>query len=166
MKRLLCLLLTLILCFSLMACHDDQPKLQAPVNFYYPRLEPTYGTANGMIAPVSAEGAGFDQETLLNRYLQGPADKDFVSPFPADTKLLSLTDKDTIINLQLNQNFAQLTGMDLTLACACLTLTTIELTGADTVRIFVKDSTLDGAPQIVMDRNCLTMLDIYTPEST
>lgn len=168
MKRILCLLLTLAVCCGLCACRQEAPKIQEPVQFYYRRTVPVYGTADGIIAPVTVEGAGRLEkpEELLNEYLRGTAQEDFEQTFPVATKLLSLTiDGDTAV-LRLNPSIAGLSGMDLTIACACLTLTTIALTGVTTVRINAGNVSLDGAEEIVMDRGCLTMLDLYVPETT
>lgn len=168
MKRSLCMILIFAFCFTFFGCQQDQPKLQSPVNFYYPRLEPTHGSADSLIAPVPTEGSGYadDPTGLLNLYLLGPSDESFVSPFPSGTVLLSLSVTEDTIHLQLNKSFAQLTGIDLTLACACLTLTVIELTDAEYVSITAENTTLDGSAQIIMDRSCLTLLDVYDPEST
>ena len=168
MKRSICLLLLPILFLGILGCQQDQPKLQAPVQFYYPRLEPTYGSSDSLIAPVPTESMSYggDALALLNLYLSGPQDPAFTSPFPSGCRLLSLSVTDGTAYLQLDPSLAQLTGIDLTLACACLTLTAMELTRSEAVCISAKDAVLDGAPQILMDRSCLTLLDVYIPETT
>lgn len=168
MKKLLCLLLALCLVLSLPACREDRPSLKKPVNFYFPRVTPTYGTADGFIAAVPSEGAGYQDDPvgLLNFYFEGPSDVSFRNAFPVGAQLLSLSVTDGVAQLQVNKTFAQLYGLNLTIACACLTMTVLDLTGADSVVITARHANLDGQNQIVMDRSCLTLLDQYTPETT
>ena len=166
-KRMICLILLFCVAATLPACVQNQDKIQVPVNFYYLRQETTYGSADSLIAPITAEGADYsnDPAGLLSQYLKGPGQNGWVSPFPRGTQLLSMELVNGFLRLTLSENFASLTGMDLTIACACLTLTALDLTGANSVRISVEGATLNGAEYIRMDRNCLTLLDINENDS-
>ena len=167
MKRLTAILLLCAIALSLGACNDRQEKIQVPVNFYYPRQEATYGASDSLIAPVTAEGMGYSNDPvgLLTVYLQGPGDNRYRSPFPEGTRIVSMELVNGIVRLTLSENFAALTGMDLTIACACLTLTALDLTGANSVRISAEGTTLSGSDYIRMDRSCLTLLDIIDNET-
>lgn len=168
MKRILCLILTLSILLCLLGCREDTPTIQQPVELYYRCSYDVSNLPDSIIAPVIAEGAGYtdDIQGLLNSYLRGTSADGFEVTFPASTKILSISVQDGIANLEMNDALARLSGIDLTIACACITMTTIGLTGAQTVRIQAANETLDGAEQIVMDESCLTMLDTYTPETT
>ena len=167
MKRLISLLLLCALVLSLSACQKEEQKIQEPVNFYYLRQEATYGSADSLITTVIAEGMDYknDPAGLLNLYLQVPEDSNYRSPFPSGTRIISMEHANSIVRLTLSENFAALTGMDLTIACACLTLTTLDLTGAGSVRISVEGTTLNGSDYIRMDRSCLTLLDTINNET-
>ena len=167
MKRSICILLFLSILFSMTGCRREQEKIQVPVNFYYPRQEATFGSADSLISPMVAEGADYadDFMGLLTAYLLGPKDDNWRSPFPAGTQILGFEENNGFIRLTMSRNFANLTGMDLTLACACLTLTVLDLTGGNSVRISVPGATLNGAEYIRMDRNCLNLLDIINNDS-
>ena len=167
MKRLIPLLLIFALLLSLSACQTKQEKFQVPVNFYFPRQEATFGSADSLIAPVTAEGMGYsgDPVGLLTVYLQGPKDNRYRSPFPTGTKIESMELVNGIVRLTMNEAFADLTGLDLTIACACLTLTVLDLTQANSVRISVAGTTLNGESYIRMDRSTLTLLDIIDTDS-
>lgn len=167
MKRSICILLLLSILFSMAGCHQEQEKVHQPVNFYYPRVEATFGSADSLIAPIIAESADYANDTvgLMTAYLQGPKDEHYLSPFPAGTQILGFEENNGFIRLTMSRNFANLTGMDLTLACACLTLTVLDLTGGNSVRISVPGATLNGAEYIRMDRNCLNLLDIINNDS-
>lgn len=161
MKQIISLLLLFSLILSLFGCTGETPKISDPVSFYYCRKELTYGTADSVILAVTAEAAGHreDPRYLINQYLAGPEDDALAPTFPAGVTLQSLTVADDTVDLLLSSAFAGLSGMELTIACACLTLTVIELTGAQTVRIRAAASLLDGSDEIVMDESCLLLLD-------
>ena len=155
MKKRIAYFLAIVLLLGLCGCGQEAVKLHTPVNFYYLRVEPTYGSSDSLIAPVATEGFGYSgrEAALLELYLTtAPDSEQYYSPFPADLKLLALDISGSTADIQLDKSFAKLTGMDLTLACACLTLTVLDLTEVETVRITAKNATLDGVAQIIMDR--------------
>ena len=166
-KRLICLILLLGICVSLPACRQQQEKFQVPVNFYYLRQEATFGSADSLIAPVTAEGINYSNDPvgLLTEYLRGPGDSRCLSPFPAGTYIVSMELVNNIVRLTLCEDFATLTGMDLTAACACLTLTVLDLTGANSVRIYAEGATLNGSDYIRMDRSCINLIDLIENDS-
>ena len=166
-KRIICLALLFSLCLSLPACHQQEEKIQVPVNFYYPRTDTNFGTADSLISPITAEGRNFTDDPigLLNFYLQGQTGDNRRSPFPADTQILSMEQINGIVRITLSSHFATLTGLELTIACACLTLTVLDLTGGNSLRISVPGTTLNGAEYIRMDRNCLNLLDVIPTNS-
>lgn len=168
MKKLLCLLLCGVVLLTAAACSEEKPKYEAPVRLYYRTFVAEDEIAESVIAPVTVEGAGrlADPKQLLNEYLKGTSEAGFETTFPASTKLLSLEITDETAFLQLNGALARLSGTDLTIACGCITLTTIEITGVTTVHIRASNETLDGAEEIVMDANSLILMDLYASEPT
>lgn len=159
MKRILCFLLTLTLLTCLAACGADGPE--DPGNFYYLRTEAQYEGTDGIIAPEERELNGLrgDIGPLLEAYLQGPADKDLESPFPRDTVLLDWQMIRGSLHLNLNDTFAQLSGIDLSLACACLARTCLELTDATTIRIRANGAMLNGSTYVILSNDNLFLAD-------
>ena len=161
MKRLLCLILIAAAALSLCACGGSGSPSE-PVSFYYLLREPelVYNRDDGIIRPETREGAGFlpDPAAVLELYLQGPLDNTLSSPFPAGTKLVSLKREEEILTLELSRPFSSLEGLDLSLACACLSITAMELTGAEAVTI------LCDRINITMDRNSLQLSDTSLPD--
>lgn len=155
MKRSLCLILALLLVLPILGCSRKEAKIEVPLNFYYLRSEPTYGAADSLIAAQVTEGRSYDGDTLaiLNSYLRGPSEDGFASTFPASTKVLEMTVEGGTVYLSMNSALARFSGMDLTAACACLTLTVLDLTGADAVTITASGETLDGESSVTMTRN-------------
>ena len=161
MKKTLCLIFAFALLLSLSACASSEEKVQTPVYYYYRQMELTYGADPGVLDKEAREAAGHlqDYTYLLSEYLEGPKNFSLYNPFPRNTVLRSFALQDGTAFVQLSASFASLTGLDLTLACACITLTVCELTGAQQVTIRADDSLLDGNPQITMSPDSLLMLD-------
>lgn len=161
MKRIIAAFLLLVLFPCLTACANHKDTIQEPVAFYYRRADITYGNSNSVILSESADAADCNGDALLllNQYLKGPQSEDLAQTFPAGTAVITLAVEENKADILLSPQFARLSGMDLTIACACLTLTALELTGTETVVIHAHQSTLNGMEQIVMDKNCILLLD-------
>ncbi len=163
MKKLLILLLCAVLLLSFAACASDKPSFESPVQLYYRTKPDENSLTQSVIGAVTAEGAPYaaDPAALLNEYLKGTGEEGFLTTFPASTKLLSMEITDGIAKLQLNASLARLSGTDLTIACACIAKTTMELTGVTTVTLRASGETLDGAESITMTADNLILQDIY-----
>ncbi len=165
MKRTASIILILALLLGLCACGETKNDLEDPVNLYYLRvqnLEELYhGSADSVIMAEQVEGLGHrkDMAYFLSLYFRGPTDAALVSPCPAGTKLVGYELADSVLYLTLSDNFAELSGIDLTLACACLTMTFLELTEAEAVQIQAETELLDGKSSIIMDADIILLLD-------
>ena len=106
-----------------------------------------------------------DLTTLINLYLQGPEDSKLQSPFPANTIVSDITHKNSIFSITLNNEFAKLQGYDLSVACACLTLTVQQFVGANLIQISAKDTDLDGNKHITMNIDSLVLYDQVQTEN-
>ena len=147
-----------LLCLLLSGCTFPSQKSREPVLFYYQRAEYLFGEENGVIAPEERDGTGHitDMNYLLRLYLTGPHSEDLVSPFPADVQLSSVRTGQNIVTVTLTGSPDALSEASKTIACACLTLTCLDMSGEDSVMIFW------GEDIITMDRNCLTLFDSST----
>lgn len=162
MKKWISLLLigAVLLC----GCTQRKPELQKPVNFYYLPAEYTFGVTDCILLSEQREGSGMDDLTeLLALYLKGPVDPNLRSLFPAGTKLLELEQTDGTLYLTLSDSFASLQGHKLTLGCAAITKTCLELTDCTNVQIRAESATLDGQKFIEMNASSLLLLDNAEP---
>ena len=136
MKRLLCFWLMLTLLLSLSGCTTPDENRRT---FYYLRTAETIrtGSEDALIAPVSREISDQDPglEYLLQLYLEGPTEEDFLSPIPQGTYLLSYAWEGDTLVLVLSREFSQLDKINLTLAGACLTATCHDLAGAERIEV-------------------------------
>lgn len=162
MKKAIALLLCLSLVSAFGGCGEPSgTQVQSPGNFYYYRPEPAYGSENAVIAPEVHDLAGMrgDMDAILAAYLSGPVGRELESPFPRDTAVLAWTLTDDTFTIQFSGEFALLSGIDLTIACACVTQTILELTPASQVVITAGGELLDGETAITMSRDSLNLFD-------
>jgi hypothetical protein len=118
-------------------------------------------TPESLIVPEPRESSGFENkpDKLIDLYLRGPVDSRFVTPFPKDTILISSHRVYDILYLRLSNRISRLSGIDLFIACACLTLTAAEITGAKEVVISSESGDMDGMQQITMNANSIHLSD-------
>lgn len=132
MKRLIALILAAALCLTgcALAAQDDDT-----VTFYYLRRELTYGAADSVLVPErrSVAGAGNDLSYLTHLYLSGALDDNLRLPLPAGTRLTGVELDGHTCRLFFSPEFATMEGMELTLACACISATFFSLTPAQTI---------------------------------
>ena len=159
MKKGLCLLLGL--CQLLSGCALTGDRLKEPVTFYYLREEYQYGTQGGVIVSEEREasGHGRDLSYLLALYLVGPMKEGLVCPLPMGTGIVSLEQTPSGISLVLSDTLGSLSDADYSLACACLTLTCLDITGGEKVTI------TSGSRSVTMTRDSLTLFDGGTAET-
>lgn len=162
MKRLICLILLVLL--LLPGCNIQEEEFIQPVKFYFLKSNVTYFSAEGVIAPETREAEGHweDYRYLLNLYLDGPITSDLKRVFPKNVELVQLELLEDSATLTLNDAAARLTGLDLTIACACLTATVCDMVGVQAVTIRAETQLLDGNKSITMNRNHILLLDSST----
>ena len=157
MKRILCAALALILAASLLPGCGERGK--DPGTFYYLRSgDPE--NMDTMIASETREAAGHRDNLryLLAFYLMGPAGKDLSSPLPRSTVIYSLEQEPDSVIITLSDTSASLSDSEFSLACACLSLTCMELVPAEEVTI------TSGSRSLTLRRDNLILTDTVKPE--
>lgn len=152
MKRISCLLL--FLCLLLTGCASITEYSNDAVTFYY--LCRNYQEdMESVIESEKRDAAGNreDLNYLLALYLIGPSADELVSPLPEGTQIQSARQRGSTVTLRLSDTEKDLTDAEFTLACACLSLTCLDLTDADEVIIH------SGPRSITMTRENLTLTD-------
>ena len=162
MKKTTVFLLLIAMLFSLIGCAERKEPITTPVSFYYLRSEFTYGDTNSVTASEVQDASLFsnDHFAILSAYLAGPKSEDLKSPFPTGTTLMQLSVANGTAGMILSDNIAALTGIQLTVACVCLTRTVMELTGVERVEISAETKLLGGSKSIIMDSR-----NVYLTES-
>ena len=158
MKRIISLILIVCLLIPLAGCGGNAS--QFPVTFYYRRTETAYGTDNGIIAPelrdIRTEG---HLVSVLSVYLEGPNSKDLESPFPRDTEILYWSLQQDTLRVTMNETFGDMSGVELTIACACLAKTIFGISEVDQILIQAENTTLGGEPFLTFSRTNVNLYD-------
>lgn len=153
MKRLTAL--CLVFSFLLSGCALFGERIKDPVTFYYVRAEYAYSSTESVLGSEEREASGHrhDLSYLMALYLIGPSDEALVSPLPRGTRFYSIEEKENSLLLHLSDTAGVLSDSDFTIACACLTMTCLELTKAEEVTI------ISGERTVTMSRDNLTLFD-------
>ena len=160
MKRIIVILVLICLCLPTMGCREEAP-IQSPVIFYYRRAEFDHGSEESVILREVRESQGIDHQIprLLEEYLKGPVSEDLADTFPTDTKLIDFRIEAATAFVTVSDELAQLSGIELTVACACLAKTVMELTGMESVQIQAQTAMLGNDQIIIMDSSRILLLD-------
>ncbi len=165
MRRFVCLLLALLLIPALWGCDSRPEEPVEPVNFYYLRIQDpnglVHGTADSVVLGEVREALGLrsDLTALLDLYLLGPETPAVRSPFPEGTGLVGWELDQGVLQISLTSEFTALKDLDLTLACACLTRTCLELVQADSVQILSQDPDSGASVSVTLSPDDLIFTD-------
>ena len=155
MKRIFSFLLIFLFLFSFSGCDNS---VSEEANFYYCNVEYQFGEDGSVVESESRDITGHEDELsyLISLYLAGPSSKNLESPFPKNTKLISAQiDEDSTV-IELSHIGMQLSDAEFILACACLSLSTMEFTGTEQITI------ISGEKTITMKKNDLLLYDTIT----
>lgn len=137
MKRLTAIIL---ICLLLSGCGNG---LKEPVTFYY--LNANYEeTMSSVIGSEQREASGHAEDLayLMALYLMGPASEDLQSPLPQGVHMFSIEHRNSAITLRLSSPSTPMTDAQYTLAFSCLSMTCLEITGAESITISCGDRTM------------------------
>lgn len=157
MKRILPLLLSV--CLLLCGCNAFGGRINEPVTFYYIRNEYQYGNSqeNVILGELrEASGHRSNVNYLMAMYFLGPISEELHSPLPKDASLLSVTEREETILVEISDTTDTLSDIGFSLAGACLTMTCLEITDAQSITI------TSGPRTITLTRDNLTLYDSRT----
>lgn len=157
MRRFLLLTLALVLTLSCFACSTPGQ----PGRFYYLRSEVGFDGSDGVISSESRELSGLtdDPTALLKDYFEGPRSRDLRSPFPRQTQLLECSIQNNTLLLELDASFADLSGIDLTLACACIAKTAFEHLNVSEIHLRASGALLNGRETVILREGDILLED-------
>ena len=159
MKRFLSTILILSFLLCTTSCYQEETEPKG-IAFYYCVSQRDYTSGSTVLS--AEHRADVPEDSLpqaLELYLSGPLSPDLLSPFPQNLKILGAYQEGKTVYLTLSTELAGLSGIDLTIACGCLTLTTLAIANAEQVEIRTVSGLLDGQRTIIMDKNTLLLLD-------
>ena len=158
-KRLTAVLILLALLIGLMAGCAFIASTKDPLMLYYRRAEIAF-EENGLIGSENADfSLERSAEPLADRYFDGPRKDGLVSPFPKGTELVSASVSNGVLSLELTDAFANLSGVDLSLALSCISMTFSQLEGVEAVKLSTEHLPIGGQAQIRLDRDQILLED-------
>lgn len=159
MKRLIAIVLAIAMAAALLGCETQE--LRAPGNFYYYKSEPAFTGTNGVLAPERRELAGIEHDlnAILELYCAGPASRDLENPLPKGCPAPTCSLEGTEQRLSFGREFADLSGIELTIAVGCLARTFLELTGAKTLILTADGALLNGETAMMVTLADLQLRD-------
>lgn len=161
MKRTFCLILATIIILTFSACLQNSDE--DTVVFYYRTVQ-----EDGIMPPsvLSTETRQYtdtrkDYFVLLQRYFNGPLNLDQESPFPAGTTVKRFAINKNRAYITLSDEAATLYGVDLNIACACLTRTIVEMTGAESIELSLESALISNEPYLILRYSDFSVTDGY-----
>ena len=149
MRRLIALLLAVSL-LLLSGCAGEQKE---GLRIYYGAdSQAEYGQAALDYELWENQPEEVTPEQLFERLMVLPERDDLVRLLPKNTTLRAWTLEEGLLTLDLSESYSDLSGMDLTLANYCLTLTMTQLEGVSKVVILVEGRPLPGWGKLSLSR--------------
>lgn len=162
MKKLSILLCCILLLQILCACGKTEEVMRQPVTFYYRNAEVEYNTSGGVIGYEIREAAFCmgSKELLIQEYLTGPNAESLRNPVPEDAKLVKFYTENRESYLVFSQEFAELSGIDLSVCCSCILLTLNDFANVQTIHVSAENSLLDEKKEFVLSMGNIEFTDI------
>lgn len=159
MKKLICLVLCLCLALPLSGCAEKE--LHTPGAFYYYRSEIAYSGSDGVLAPEYHELQRIegDLDAILAAYCEGPVSRALENPLPTGCPVPQYSLHNGVLTLRFSKELAVLTGVELTIAAACLARTFLPITEAETLVLTADGALLDGETAMTLTLEELALRD-------
>lgn len=156
MKKNAVWLLAALLLALASGCAGAGPEEEQGLKLWFP-TDPNQEQLSAALDSCLYQGESQSIPSLLSALLTGPPAEEtgLIPVIPAGTRVLSWSVEDRVVNVDLSAAYAELVGIDLTLADYCITLTLAQLPGVDGVRI-----TANGGGQSYRDRQALYPEDV------
>ena len=113
---------------------------------YYSALEDRYAQQALASEPYGSAPPEEPIPDLVAALLDGPDSPGLTSPFPDGVRLLGWELEDGVLHLDLSEQYGGLSGVNLTVADACLTLTLCQVEGVDAVYVTVEGREIPYRP--------------------
>lgn len=157
MRKTLARLLTAAAVLALaFGCAPVQEETHNGLKLWFP-TDPALGKLSFALDTCPYGGEDQSIPGLLFALLSGPPEDELnmIPIIPEGTRLLSWSLENRVANVELSASYAELVGVELTLADYCVTLTLAQLDSVDAVRI-----TVNGGGQSYRDRHPLYPEDV------
>ena len=143
--RLGALLLAACLLLTACAVRKTEPYVN-PIFFYYCRADAEYGQDTGSLARELRDLGDPDITIpeILKLYFAGPSSDGLRSPFPEGLRCEDVAIESGVVTVHLSDEYSALTGVKLSLASACLTMTLSQISFVKGVQLRTDAGTLSN----------------------
>ncbi len=150
------LLLAALLLALASGCAGAGPEEGQGLRLWFP-ADPAQGRLSAALDSCPYQGEGRSVPALLSALLAGPPPEEagLAPAVPAGTRMLGWSLDSRVAYVELSADYAELVGIDLTLADYCITLTLAQLPGVDGVCV-----TASGGGQSYRERHALYPGDV------
>lgn len=152
----------LALAFLLGGCGAAPEADTAPLIYYVASGEERVTESALVGEPWTQAPSSPGVEAYVDRMLEGPEDPGLYTVFPEQLRLLSWEEEGGVLTLDFSEEYSELTGISLTLANACLTLTLTQLDQVEEVQAIVTGKPLPEGGAALSPEDLL--LDGQTPD--
>lgn len=163
MRKMFCLFLSTLLLMPVFGC--QRPHSDTHYIFYYPRSDYGYNTQEGkfynnIVEPeLRKDITVLSIDKILDLYLEGPTDQSLINPFLKELSVESVRIDGEVLYIVVTDHLAELTGINLMIACACLGRTGMELSNTSSVYISCQTDLLDGKRSVLLHRDSILFVD-------
>lgn len=159
MKRLITFFVVIILLITAASC-SNSPKSGRSVQFYYCSEKIEHGSESGVIVSETRYFTEVEiSSKIIAEYISGPKNEALRSPFPAGLTVKDLKLGSARVEIILSDHIASQSGIDLTIACACIQKTIEDLTGIDSVQISAENEKINNQDVIIMESDSILLED-------
>ena len=166
MKKISVLLCCVLLLQMFCSCGRKKEEFKKPVNFYYCKNEVSYNSAQAVIQPETREGYGYHDNAvaLMHAYLLGPESSELETLIPSDVYLVSCTVENGIAHTVLSSQFANVTGLKLSLVSSAMLMTLHEFVGVEELHLSAKGAKIDDKDVLTLTMDDIVLMDTVTTE--
>lgn len=166
-RRIIALIITAALLFSLPGCSNAKKGSFDAVQFYYIRSDYEYHSEENVIVAEQRElsGSKDDLSYLLTLYMLGPIKENLVSPFPSRVRVIDIKEDVGSISITLSGMDALLSDSKFSLAAGCLAMTVFGIRDCQLVCIYSGDRSVSLTKDSFILDDCIAQ-DSEIPEET
>jgi germination protein M len=147
MKKFTMILLVLLLMLS--GCKHEE-EFDKPANLYYLNTDYSGSEIITLFSVEQIESQGLSTNDILKQYLSRSTGAFSHSPYPSGLQVLRTEIISDTMYITLSSHYTSISGLDLTLANACLYKTCTELTGVPKIKILINDGPPENALEILL----------------
>ncbi len=151
MKRL-----TFLLALILMMWGCSSPvNMQQPVDFFYPVAE----NSTMAVKAIPFESKGLSTQEIIAAYLSQTCSVSGLLSLPSELSCATVTWDNKTLCIEMPESIAQLSGGDMTVLLACLTMTLCPISGAEHIRFSCEGASIDGKDYLLLSLDDFICLD-------